>query len=308
MEKAAMAKTNKEAMDNERVLETESNDIKNKTHDFNKKLKEYMLSKSDLPFELFIKSIMAYVARHVGKLEEYTREKIIDMAIEFNILDLKESTITEKQAKKVARTTVVPIYGNLLQSVRLVTDTFRSMLRTEVVSSHSESIKNTQIIDRVFRNGGIADKYANDMKTCTKTMTKAIEENVKQEVYIADPEIIGYQWHSVLDGVTSQTCQGLNGSKYFYKRSGYKPRPPQHPNCRSFTSPLHEDRSKDAKIQSFEQWAKNNDEELKESLGKTRYNLYKRGKLPIGKFTDVYWKPLTLEQLKKRNAPAFEAI
>ena len=43
-------------------------------------------------------------------------------------------------------------------------------------------------------------------------------------------------------------------------------------------------------------------------LGATRYKLVTDGKLKIDRFTDRHFTPLTIEQLKEKNAVAFKRI
>lgn len=139
-------------------------------------------------------------------------------------------------------------------------------------------------------------------RTAYKLAEQVGEEKARQE----DPDVIGYEWVSVLDGVTSSTCLDLNGKKFYYNRSGAKPKPPAHHNCRSSTIPLYKDTSKNIKVESVKEWAEKNPKEARSSMGETRYKLYKDGDLKVERFTDVNGRPFTLEQLQKRNQKAFE--
>ena len=153
---------------------------------------------------------------------------------------------------------------------------------------------------------GILSTISRSAGVNSKTASKIGVEVGKEQARMEDPEVIGYQWVSVLDGRTSTTCMQLNGTKYYYSRSGFKPFPPAHPNCRSTTQPLHKDTSKNEEVETLNEWAKNNPEELKEAMGPGKYKLYTEGKLKIERFNDVAVTPLTLEELKAKNARAAE--
>ena len=151
---------------------------------------------------------------------------------------------------------------------------------------------------------GLLSNIARSAGVNARTANKLGVEIGKEQTRTADPDIIGYQWVSTLDGSTSTTCMQLNGTKYYYNRSGYKPFPPAHPNCRSTTQPLYKNTALNEEVESLNSWAKNNPKELKEAMGPSRYKLYTEGKLKIERFNDVAITPLTLKELKARNANA----
>ncbi len=151
---------------------------------------------------------------------------------------------------------------------------------------------------------GVLNVIARSAGINSRTSSKLASEVGKEQARTKNKDIIGYQWVSVLDNSTSTTCMQLNGTKYYYDTSGYKPLPPAHPNCRSTTQPLYKDTSKNEEVESLSSWAKDNPIELKEALGAGKYKLYKEGHLKIERFNDVAVTPLTLAELKIKNANA----
>ena len=105
----------------------------------------------------------------------------------------------------------------------------------------------------------------------------------------------------------STICQDLSGKKFFYTRSGLRILPPAHPNCRSTTVDILANEPA-PKFETFPEWAKKdeNQDELEEAMGTTRYKLFKDGKLKIERFNNAHYKPLTLETLKRQNEYGFE--
>jgi len=187
-------------------------------------------------------------------------------------------------------------------SVDLIVNTASKLFSEEVKSSEIES----QIIG-TKANGykdGVLKRIGNNevvnSRTASKIGQQAGEEKARQE----NPDVIGYQWVSILDGRTSVTCQSLNGNKYYYNKSGHKPLPPAHPNCRSTTTPIYSDGSTDIDVETFTEWADDNPDELLDSMGQDRYDLYVKGDLKIERFTDILGNPLSLDELKRKNANA----
>jgi SPP1 gp7 family putative phage head morphogenesis protein len=156
-----------------------------------------------------------------------------------------------------------------------------------------------------FRDGTLG-QVATRQETLTRTATKISEQVGMEKARQKDPDIIGYFWISVLDSNTTLICFDLAGNEYYYDRSGEKPLPPQHYNCRSTTGYISKTEGFEQQPQSFDEWAKANPEDAEAAMGKERYKLYTDGRLKIQRFTDLKAQPLTLDQLKARNKRAFE--
>jgi len=176
---------------------------------------------------------------------------------------------------------------------------------SEALRLNSQGYKNSQIVTALGGANGPLQMGETSSVTSSRTMSKLSMEDVKVRSYQGDRQVIGYLWVSVLDGRTSQTCQDLSGREFYFARSGAKPRPPQHPNCRSSTAPITKEGGV-PEYESFADWAKkeSSQDDLRRALGKTRYELYTQGKLRIDRFTDVTFKPRTLDEIAKRNEVA----
>ena len=76
-------------------------------------------------------------------------------------------------------------------------------------------------------------KVVNQAEAVTATVMQHIDSLVTAGV---NSKLFGeYQWHSVLDGRTTDICRYRNGKRYRY---GAGPLPPAHVRCRSHTSPI----------------------------------------------------------------------
>ncbi len=119
---------------------------------------------------------------------------------------------------------------------------------------------------------------------------------------------------ATLDNRTTLICINLDGRKF---PIGEGPRPPQHIQCRSVTTPIIKkakefglDKIPEAKRASLDgaipakinyvQWLKTKPASFqKEVLGTARFKLFKQG-VPIRRFTDSRNRVLTLDQLRSR--------
>ncbi|NQY60804.1 minor capsid protein [Cognatishimia sp.] len=141
------------------------------------------------------------------------------------------------------------------------------------------------------------------------------EENqdiIKAEKYVA-----------VLDSRTSNICKSLDG-KVFERGKGVMT--PAHPNCRSLRTPILKSfaelgfdvRELPPSVRSsmngtvpadmnYEEWLRKQSVSVQnDALGATRAKLFRKGGMTIDKFVDKRGASYTLDQLRKRDAAAFE--
>ena len=125
--------------------------------------------------------------------------------------------------------------------------------------------------------------------------------------------VIDYYEHvSVLDSSTSHTCQTRDNRKYYLSIDKINPsdRPPIHFNCRSKLVPrtdLNKDNNNErasqfgsVKDEPYPTWFKKQSPEFQKSvLGKSKFELYKKGTFEIKSLPDVYGKKLSLKQIEK---------
>lgn len=201
------------------------------------------------------------------------------------------------------------------------------------------STKKRKELIKVVKSGVIAGKTTEEVARDVKTLSRGLQSNqaralastliqhvssTARDVLIAqnDDLIEGVQWVSTLDSRTTHTCKALDG-KQFKKDDG--PRPPIHWSCRSTTIPVVKERYR-ADVKGIERpavvgkeveqvshnttynsWLKNQSKSFQEEvLGESRAKLFREGGLSMDSFVDKNYKPLTLEQLKRKEPLAFE--
>lgn len=154
-------------------------------------------------------------------------------------------------------------------------------------------------------NDGIVGKIARSEKLATDIGTRLAKSTAEDRKRMRDRNVIGYIWHTTFEG-SCPTCMALSAKKFYYDKTGAKPLPPLHPNCRCYTTPIYKDGTH-AEVETFKAWSDkaDNQAELLDSVGKTRYKLIKDGKLKIERFSSVDYEPLNLDQLRKRSGIAF---
>ena len=188
-----------------------------------------------------------------------------------------------------------------------------------------------QIVNRVrgtkanrYRDGVLAMQRRH-AEAITRTAVNHTVTRAREQTYKANEDLIkGVQWISTLDDRTTLECMDLDG-KVFPVDEG--PRPPAHFGCRSSTAPVMKsyrelgiDRdevpgatraSMNGQVpatQTYGEWLKSQSVAVQnEALGRSRAELFRKGGLTVNKFTDRKGRAYTLDELRKRDASAFEA-
>ncbi len=158
-----------------------------------------------------------------------------------------------------------------------------------------------------------------DAQTIARTATKAIQTRAKELTYWENRDIIKeVRYIATLDGRTSFICQGLDGNVYPILEG---PRPPQHMNCRSDTTPVVKSWKElgidlaeapegtrasfngdvPAKT-TYNEWLKGQPTSVQnEALGPTRARNFRAGRVQVRDFTDKQGNTLTLQELKVKE-------
>ena len=148
-----------------------------------------------------------------------------------------------------------------------------------------------------------------------------------RELYFQDnADIIAKeQWVSTLDGKTSAVCRSRDGEVF---PIGKGPRPPAHIGCRSTMAPVVKSwrelgidlddappgtrasmDGQESETETYQSWLKKQPAPFQnETLGKTKGQLFRKGGLTLDKFVDRNGNELSLDQLRKTEAQAFERI
>lgn len=105
--------------------------------------------------------------------------------------------------------------------------------RVEMVSAIKDGKPLSSVIDVLDETG----KKALQVSTERYARTKFTEVMNKARInYFNETGIVaGYEYSAILDGRTSEICQGLHGKKF---KAGTEPVPPLHFNCRSLLIPI----------------------------------------------------------------------
>lgn len=189
---------------------------------------------------------------------------------------------------------------------------------------------NQQIARKITGKGGYLDKKTRaNNKAIVRTATNHVSAIARDKTMSENSDIvIGYEWVSTLDSRTSQECKSLDGKVFKWKDSGYKPKPPIHPNCRSTTAPVVDQRysiddgtakraSKGVEggqpvkaDHTYYSWLKTQPAAFQnETLGVTQGKLFRNGGLTSDEFAkltvDQKFRPLTLDEMRAKNPLAF---
>ena len=193
-----------------------------------------------------------------------------------------------------------------------------NVIRTGVVAGQTSN-EIAQSINQVART-----TQQNHLQALVRTVTNHVSTAARLATVEDNADVVdGVEWVSTLDGRTTHTCQSLDG-KIFGETTG--PRPPIHWGCRSTVIPHVKDAFSirdqisaerpavgDAGAETvdgrstYNSWLNKQSKDFQNDvLGESRAQLYREGGLNVDSFVDKNYKPLTLEQLKRKEPLAFE--
>lgn len=182
-----------------------------------------------------------------------------------------------------------------------------------------------QIMGRMFPTArslnrtATSEKIKRDAEMIARTVTNGVSNAIRNATFEANSDIVGSsEWVATLDGVTCLTCSALDGKVF---KMGKGPEPPEHPNCRCSRSPVLKNlrelgiadsdfrfksvtrasmNGEVAATSKYGTWFKGQSNEFQnETLGPKRAVLFRRGVVPIDRFTDTRGDPLTLDELER---------
>lgn len=257
---------------------------------------------------LVLKSgVIDLLENNLASLENLIYQKAVDIA---------DANTTAKMAptkiKKLLTERVGPA-GTVDDMLKASTSNIVRRVSNEMSRLNAEGYLRSDIRQAIIGTAqagyedGILGSAIRGSEALMRTAAVMADETAQDAERRQDKKAVGYVWVSVLDGGTTLTCADLNGREFFYADSGYQPLPPQHIGCRSTTETIY-DGEDVPKVTSVYEFIKNNPDEARDMLGATRYQLVTDGKLRIDRFTDRHFSPLTVEQLREKNAVAFKRI
>lgn len=218
----------------------------------------------------------------------------------------------------------------------------RQAVRTAFLegTSTEQLVRNLKGTAALKYKDGILNKSRNGIMAVTKTALNHTANVSRNEVYKSNKKLVkSVKYVATLDSRTTLRCASLDG-KVFPVDKG--PRPPQHMGCRSTTVPVirsYKELGSSSRPELKEgtrtvrlRGRRDLPDDIKESLsgqvpasvsygkflegqsnkfqaevlGVRKSVLFRKGKLPIERFTDKKGKTLTWDELRIREKEAFE--
>lgn len=191
-----------------------------------------------------------------------------------------------------------------------------------VQSGAIEGATTDEIVRNITRITGKASKA--HAKTVVRTATNSIGSEARKQTYIANADILeGEEFIATLDSRTTAECSGFDSEVFDV---GVGPYPPLHYGCRSVRVPKIKDGFKIPGLEgerasvsgpvsaskTFGGFLRDQSAEFQQEYfskfkdGDLKYELWKKGGLPIGKFTDAEGAAYTADELRALEPMAFE--
>ena len=282
-------------------------EIAKKLREISKKLKESVEENTD------VDAVIEYELKKEQKLLDLVKNDIAKVGAVNYVFPTAEQISTAALFKPAANIT----YQSYLDGIEAgLYNTWDSAVRTGYLTGKPTKQIVSDVIGGIspesrLKNPGQINTLRNSIYANTRTLLQSFAETTREQVYRDNEKYFGngkddykYEWLSTLDSHTCLVCGNLDG-KLFKKIEDAQPIP-RHRNCRCLLLPYFDiegqtrsspDGYVDSKI-TFEDWLSKQDERTqKEVLGKTRYELYKKG-VSISQFLDN-GKVITFEQLRK---------
>jgi SPP1 gp7 family putative phage head morphogenesis protein len=220
---------------------------------------------------------------------------------------------------------------------RLLKDWFRDLeansfkrLRDTIRMGVVEGATTEELLRRIRgtrANGfkdGILDISRRGAEATVRTAVNHTATVASERLYEENADLIkGVKWVATLDGRTSHICRGLDGQVFDLDKG---PRPPAHINCRSTTTPVLKSwkelginlkespegtrASMNGQVPAglnYNDWLKTQPKDFQDDvLGVKKGQLFRKGGLTMDKFVDRNGAEFTLDELRRREADAFE--
>ena len=281
--------------------------------------------------------IIAEVAEEIKSQSEEYEKSVVDEMLEFIGYESEFNVnLLENAAAAVAVTApALAILQAAMLLRRMPLEPDRSYTINEALQEYSGR-KSRQIVQTIRDGvtlGQTSEEITSNIKNLTKlqqrqaatlarTVTNYTSIQAREVVMRENPDITNsYRWIATLDGRTSLICASRD--QQIFKESNESPKPPAHFNCRSTIAPVVEGDSADqfrsalggpgaqqvSKSTRYETWLRRQSRAFQaEVLGVTRAQLFREGRISIGRFVDAQGATLTLDQLRKLEPMVFEDL
>lgn len=261
----------------------------------------------------------------------YAAQEINDLKQTVDLRGTKLDSLTKKEvfAKVIKRPLTTD--GQLLEPwIKNFSNREVARVNNTIRSGWSQGKTNQELVQQIIgtkaRNykDGILNTTRRNASTVVRTSVQHAASAARQETWEANKDVVDkYEFLATLDRITSTQCQALDGQVFEF---GQGPIPPIHPNCRSTTIPvlnekysfLSEGRTRSGETgpvsadQSYYDWLKSQPASVqKEVLGPTRAKLFRDGGMTPKRFRDLQFdknfEPLTLDEMRAIEPEAFKA-
>lgn len=278
---------------------------------------------------IFQQATSAFLERSADIAALHVSQEIIDLENTVDVRGTKLNDFTNKEIFSRVMRRPLATDGDLLEPwLRRFSDTETRRVSNAVRQGHSQGVTNQDLVRRIvgtkannFKDG-LTQTTRRNASTVVRTSVQHVASSARQEVWEANKDVVKrYQFLATLDRSTSRICRTLDNQEFEF---GEGPIPPVHPNCRSTTIPILDDKfsflSKgrtrsgeqgpvDAD-QSYYDWLNGQDEATQiEVLGESRAKLFRDGGLTAEQFRELQFDknfvPLTLPQMQEIEPEAF---
>lgn len=216
-----------------------------------------------------------------------------------------------------------PIGGRL--SIDEVFQDFGIKKTKQIIQMINDGVLLGDTTPKIARNitNTLDNVAAAQLEAIVRTATNHTSSLARSELYSRNTSLLdGYIWLSTLDGRTTLVCAGRDRKSYPVSAGIY---PPAHWQCRSTTIPkvnpsfslanLHGTRPAVGAVldhvsgrTTYGGWLRTQPKAFQdEALGKTKAQLFRKGKMKIGQFTDPTGREYTIAELRATNPLAFSA-
>lgn len=257
------------------------------------------------------------VAEEIGIFEEPSNKGIYAAILAVPLL-LDRKALTVKQMQRGFLRGEIKRVNDVIENNFKIAKTTGEVITTALIMQQIRGTKANQFKD------GVLNTTNNNSRTITKTIANHGAAMAAQGFQKKNGSlIIGYQLKATLDGSTTDICRGLHGNIYLYSDK-VRIFPPFHWGCRTITVSVFKKGSKlitnniivkgnkpTSKKETYYGWLKGQPVEVQDmALGKTKAEIFREAGMEPKEFrqliTDRFNRPLTIQQLRKKNSEIFK--
>lgn len=279
---------------------------------------------------IFKSATASFLKRSADIAAVYMVQEVLDLN---NTVDVSKTLLkpfTNKENFKRVIQRPLTVDGNLLTPwLKNFTDKETARVSGAIRAGHSQGLTNQEMVSRLLGSkakgfkDGLLQTTRRNASTVVRTSVQHVASSARQEVWEANRDVVKrYSFLATLDGVTSNLCRTLDGQEFDF---GKGPISPVHPNCRSTTLPVLDERlaflSKGSTRSgefgpvsadtNYYDWLKQQDKATQRAvLGPTRAKLFQKSGMTADRFRalqfDKNFAPLSLEGMRKLEPEAFK--